>query len=246
MEGSIRRREQCLPGRRGAWSRGFWGIGMVLLAGLVLLVACQSQPPVIAPTGEATPVPTFTEVPSPTASDPSQQTTPEAPALLSPANGASVEGAVNLSWEWTGQLRAEQYFEVRVWLQGQPRQAVAWQKEPVLADARLAEGAYQWSVAVVREAGTGQDGSKVWEAVSQESPVWTFTRLATASGEVVPVAPTETTSGSMPISDSTSLRHGPTRQQVAKVGGMLGLGLVVGLFLVPSRPGWLRRRLRRR
>jgi len=117
---------------------------------------------------------------------------------------------------------------VRLWAEGQEPKAIAWEKGFSFAVQGLPAGSYHWSVAVVREAGTQADGSKKWEAVSQVSQVLTFGHFPTTT------------------SYSASLRHPPTALQLGKTGALLGLGLVLGLFLVPAGPGWLRHCRRRR
>ena len=76
--------------------------------------------------------------------------------------------AVQLTWEWPGQLAADEYFDVRVWFEDQQPLGVAWTKATAypLYDHTRPEwlrdpgpsGAYHWSVAVLKGHFEGTDG----------------------------------------------------------------------------------------
>lgn len=75
-----------------------------------------------------------------------------------------------LQWEWPGQLGPDEYFEVRVWREGEPHVGIILSKntEHLLSLSFLSPGKYYWAIAVIRE----RDG-KV-EQLSPESEVHTF------------------------------------------------------------------------
>jgi hypothetical protein len=86
-----------------------------------------------------------------------------------------------LRWDWDGQLAENEYFDVRVWKEGQPHYGIGWTKtsEYILPTSLgSGDGEYFWSIAVIR----GRDGH--WEAdLSQESPPRIFTFTAKEGGK---------------------------------------------------------------
>jgi len=65
-------------------------------------------------------------------------------------------GSVNLSWTYGGRLAANEYFDVRIWTNGQPANGIANVKETSYAIGRnVPTGAYEWTVAVIRRNGDG-------------------------------------------------------------------------------------------
>jgi hypothetical protein len=121
------------------------------------------------PTATFTPLPptaTFTPVPptptyTPTPPTPTVTPTPSTcapPTLGSPANGAQFEAGQNvvLQWSYSCSLAENEYFDVQIWRDGDPRRGVTWTKDTqyTLDAQAYGGGRYNWSIAVVR----GQDG----------------------------------------------------------------------------------------
>lgn len=108
--------------------------------------------------------PTPTGTPVPTAS-PTPRVYPT-PVLLSPEDGAHFAAGIpaELRWSWAGDLAADEYYDVRVWPEGEPHTGVAWTKEPYLQFTGEPGIAYRWAVAVIR----GQEGQML-EQLSAES-----------------------------------------------------------------------------
>ena len=121
------------------------------------------------PTPNPSPAPTQLPPSTPSALHP-------APVLLEPGPGARFNASedIVLKWQWEGRLAENEYFDVRVWLEGHEHLGVAWTKDirypirPYSMPARLrpqaAEYVYHWAVAVVR----GADGI-LEQVVSPES-----------------------------------------------------------------------------
>jgi uncharacterized protein YraI len=121
-------------------------------------------------------VPTSITVTSPTP----QPATYSEPKLRWPPHqhGTDQPDEVVLRWEWPqpnqcGPLAPDEYFDVRVWTDGQPHSGIAWTKacEYSLKGFLTSKPAqtFQWVVAVIR----GQDGK--WEAdLSSESEAWSL------------------------------------------------------------------------
>jgi hypothetical protein len=99
-----------------------------------------------------------------------------APVLEEPNQGADAGGeAPVLRWHWERPLAENEYFDVRVWQEGQPAQGIAWAKEAWYEMRGLAGGKYSWSIAVLLHTGTRADGTKEWQPISAESEVrWFF------------------------------------------------------------------------
>ncbi len=81
------------------------------------------------------------------------------PKLLEPVDEAILEGQVTFAWDWDGELKSDEAFELRVWREGQSHdRAGTLKKDPeseidldVLVLDLPGEGdQYFWSVAVVR------------------------------------------------------------------------------------------------
>ncbi len=126
-----------------------------------------SGTPTTEPSGTAPPAsPTATDTPT---STPTSTPTPKlypAPALLLPEDGAQfVAGmAAELTWSWAGELASDEYYDVRVWQEGEPHNGVAWSKEPFLLFTGETAIPYRWAVAIIR----GQ-GGQMLEQLSPES-----------------------------------------------------------------------------
>jgi hypothetical protein len=123
-----------------------------------------------------------TQTPIPTA------TLAPAPALLEPGDGAGIgDSAVTFRWTWDRPLWAGEHFDLRVWRDGAPHLGVAWVDDTSYRLGGLSGGVYNWSVAVIRETGTGSDGAPTWEAVSHESDERSFS-YSPPSGPTVPTS----------------------------------------------------------
>jgi hypothetical protein len=132
-------------------------------------------PPTIAPTPTLPPQPTNTLVPSPVSTEPAPTNTPlpqsgcGSPTLLSPEDGKVFQGndVPRLSWAYDCELAQNQFFDVRLWRDGDPHYGVTWTKENSypLDYERFGPGFHNWSVAVV----SGQDGV-VDSVVADEGP----------------------------------------------------------------------------
>jgi hypothetical protein len=88
------------------------------------------------------------------------------PALLSPEDGARFVAGMpaELRWSWAGELAFDEYYDVRVWPEGEPHSGVAWTKEPTLLFTGEAAIPYFWAVAVIQ----GQ-GGQMLQQLSPES-----------------------------------------------------------------------------
>lgn len=125
-----------------------------------------------------------------------------APVLESPGDGSGVgDATITFRWRWVRSLAADEYYDLRVWREGQPHHGIAWAKDTVLTAGALGAGRYWWAVAVIRHTGTRADGTKEWVPVSQESLSWSFsysppsgqptaTPAVTRTPLVTPVPPT--------------------------------------------------------
>jgi outer membrane biosynthesis protein TonB len=147
------------------------------------------------PTATPTPSPTETTTPTPTpipTATPTPTTTPTPtpyppPVLEEPVDGVISEGRLPpLSWNWGRELASDEYFEVRIWHDGDPYHAgIVWVKRSPF-DFNLKgfpTGKYFWSIAVVRGNGVrskGWPGLDAWEGIdpvtqlSEESEIRSF------------------------------------------------------------------------
>ena len=135
---------------------------LLLVTVLVFLAACS-------PAEEISPTPDIDAIVAATVS--AQQAEFYQPALLSPANGANFANpaSVVLSWEWVRALDEGEFFDVRVWREGEPDYGIAWSSE---TEFNLAEwlsqqepGQFLWSVAVIEgDSESGTVGSLVGDA----------------------------------------------------------------------------------
>jgi peptide/nickel transport system substrate-binding protein len=116
------------------------------------------------PTSTSTPVPTNT--PSPT--DTPTSTPYPAPTLVGPEEGTSFpEGEdVKLAWEWERDLAENEFFEVRIRLQGEqefdPMDLIKVPYRFVFASNLTQAGTYEWQVAIVSLAGEEKGASQIW------------------------------------------------------------------------------------
>lgn len=125
--------------------------------------------PVALPSATPTPIPTGVPRPAtPTAG------TPPAPTLETPAEGVPLAGTdYILRWSWPGELAGNEYFDVRVWREGESPHGIAWSKQPqypLKAYIRdQGAGTYAWQIVVIQ----GEDGQFQGE-VSPPSEIRTF------------------------------------------------------------------------
>jgi serine/threonine protein kinase len=132
--------------------------------------------PTLAPSATLAPSPaaTATAKPKPVVPTPTQITYP-VPVLSEPAEGASLSAPTWFRWGWAGTLKADEYFDVRVWQSGMPHYGVAWTKEREYRydPSTRGPGTFYWSVAVIR----GQNGT--WLAnLSPEAPPRQFVSVS--------------------------------------------------------------------
>lgn len=124
---------------------------LLLICLMLLLAACQS-------TADPTRLPS-TPLPM--------------PVLNTSSNDLELDrrlSSLALEWSWDGTLAEDEYFDVRVWREGDPHYGISWTK-----DSRLdltdwlheqEPGTYFWSVALIE----GRDGQMVSELVSEVEP----------------------------------------------------------------------------
>jgi protein phosphatase len=138
--------------------------------------------PVISPT--STPLPTSTPVPPTSTPTPLPTTSPiptstptpakyPAPRLVVPEDGAVFGGYyVDLLWDWEGELKEDEWFDVRVWV-GNIERSIGIVKEEkyTLTTAPSGSGEYRWRIVVVRVG----PGGEVLDEVSEESEERRFT-----------------------------------------------------------------------
>jgi len=132
-----------------------------------------------------------TPTPVPATATPTDEPTSEAsptplpaPVLLSPSHEQTfgAAGPQELTWNWAGTLKSDQYFMVTIAYphEGAIWHDVHWLKEKMftppdyLRDLITNDRRCQWNVAVMRQTGTGSDGAKVGEPVSGTSETRVF------------------------------------------------------------------------
>jgi serine/threonine protein kinase len=127
--------------------------------------------PVSGPT--ATPIPT--ETPKPTHEPTAIPARAPQPILVSPTSGANV-GGESVRLEWTGTLRKDrnEWFDVRLWQDGQDPKGVAWTQDTYYDCRPPKGGKWNWAIAVMQLTGMNPDGSKYGPQVSDQSTVWWF------------------------------------------------------------------------
>jgi hypothetical protein len=118
-----------------------------------------------------------------------------APVLETPDQGANLGGeVVMLRWHWDTPLAEREYFDVRLWKEGQPVQGIAWAQQTWYEVRGLPGGKYSWSILVLLHTDTGADGTKEWKPVSEESEVRSFfySPPTNPAPSAAPVLPTDT------------------------------------------------------
>ena len=105
------------------------------------------------------------------------------PIITAPVLGGSspVSGTIVLSWSEAGQLGPDDYFDVRVWQDGQPATGIAnVQQTSYTIGGSFPAGTYNWTIAVVRK----QGGQVV--TLAEAATVLRFTWTPAGSGGVNP------------------------------------------------------------
>lgn len=94
------------------------------------------------------------------------------PTLLSPVDGVSFANpaSVVLDWEWVRELGEGEFYDVRVWREGEPDYGITWASDDEFALAEWLSqrepGQFFWSVAVIK----GDPDSGTVEAVLGNAP----------------------------------------------------------------------------
>jgi len=129
---------------------------------VVVLPTATSEPEMSTPTlrliaaQTATPTPTPTLVHYP------------APELLFPGEREELaELTTTLRWAWAGSLGPDEWFDVRLWREGTPKNSIAWTKGRSYLERYLRPGWYHWTVTVVR----GQGRTVLAELCDEPEPV---------------------------------------------------------------------------
>jgi hypothetical protein len=125
--------------------------------------------PILTPPSTPTPSQSVTSTGSTSTVTPGYAT----PILTSPENGVGTLGAFPpLFWTWNGELREDEYFEVRVWHEDLPyHAALGWVKQPQFDYNVSGErnGKYLWTVLIVK----GKNPKlKDWIKPGWPYPVW--------------------------------------------------------------------------
>jgi hypothetical protein len=111
-----------------------------------------------------------------------------APRLVVPEDGAVFGGYyVDLLWDWEGELKEDEWFDVRVWM-GNIERSIGRVKEEkyTLTTAPSGSGEYRWKIVVVKVG----PGGEVLDEVSEESDERIFTwNLPGPSPTVTPPPP---------------------------------------------------------
>jgi hypothetical protein len=77
-----------------------------------------------------------------------------APSAAAPvlAGTTTAPGSVTLNWTYGGQLGPDDYFDVRVWQNGQPANGIAnVQQTSYVIGGSFPAGTYNWTIAVIRK-----------------------------------------------------------------------------------------------
>lgn len=92
--------------------------------------------------------------------------------LLEPPSRAIINKPTLLRWTWDGKLGTNEYFDVRVWKDGDPHFGVTWTTETeYLYDPKTkGDGQFFWTVAIIR----GEGGQRQ-EDLTIEAPPQFFT-----------------------------------------------------------------------
>lgn len=158
-----------------AWLSAEWVESTVPVETLPVKEIAPPTPTPVPPTATPTEAPTAEASP----------TVLPAPVLQSPATEQvfGAQGPGQLTWTWSGTLASNQFFVVTI---AYPHEGSVWHDVHWVKERTFAPPAYlkdlitndrkcQWTVTVMRQTGTGSDGSKVGEPVSRPSATWTFT-----------------------------------------------------------------------
>lgn len=132
-----------------------------------------------------------------------------------------------LRWQWAGELAANEYFDVRVWREGEPHFGIAWSKEPQYPIKSYIRdkgaGNYFWQIVVIQ----GENGQFLRE-VSPASEVRRFrveavpTPDAGQALEIIPDGFTARLFAGMPRPHITAMFFiSPTKLYVADLEGAI-------------------------
>ena len=128
------------------------------------------------PTRTATRLPTKTATytPLPRSTAPPTSRPCHSPVLKSPRNGQRIPSSavdnLKLEWSYECELAEDEFFDVRVWQDGDPHHGICWVKESFFVFAEPQDaGIYYWSIAVV----SGKDGV-LDEVMVDEGPAWLY------------------------------------------------------------------------
>lgn len=164
---------------------------VLLLVCLIFLVACS-------PVEEATPTPDIDAIVDATVA--AYQAEFYQTRLLAPPNGVSFANpaSVILSWDWVRVLDEGEFFDVRVWREGEPDYGIVWSSETQFNLAEwLSEqepGTYLWSVAVIE--GDTESGSV--EALLGDAPE---ARHFSIESNILPLPTAEATQAPFTVQD---------------------------------------------
>lgn len=174
----------------------------------VFLAACASAE-------EPTPIPDIDAIVAATVS--AQQQSFYQPTLLSPPDGMTFANpaSIVLDWEWVRALGEGEFYDVRVWREGEPDYGITWSSED---EFNLAEwlsqrepGVFFWSIAVIE----GDPDTGTVEAVLGDAPL---ARRFTIESNQLPPPTLEPTAIPETIEDIvTSLPEGFTAEIYAQL-----------------------------
>jgi tetratricopeptide (TPR) repeat protein len=141
-----------------------------------------TQSPTVTLQPLSTEPPAATSRPRPT-STPRPEPYP-APILLEPGDGAAFREGFTMRWQWSGTLKEDEWFDVRVWQGDEPHYGIVWVKEPTHHIDRWTrgEGEHFWAIAVIR----GRDGVMEEQLSAESKP--RLVRVLSSSG---PPGPTQ-------------------------------------------------------
>ncbi len=101
-----------------------------------------------------------------------------APVLLNPELGDvySSGDTIVLQWKWRGTLTENEWFDIQMWHEGEEPRGIAWSKESSLelAPHQTQAGEYRWRVVVLEHIETTENGTKIWEPLSEPSKIGHF------------------------------------------------------------------------
>ena len=115
--------------------------------------------------------------------------------LISPINGASLnKPQVQLIWDWLRPLAPNEYFDVRIWKEGEPHNGITWHDGSIFDLSGWLQqqepGEYFWSVAVI-QGGVVDGVNTVTKSITSEAEPFQFTLESNRmpAPTIVPVTP---------------------------------------------------------